>query len=575
MPDEAMESPKPRVATHRWPWLILLAILILYATAIIWLRPAPNFGNLQDDALYFALGKALATGQGFMLPSFPGGLTALKCPSLYPWLLSWVWRLDPNFPSNVVPAIGLTVVFGCWLLVAGYLLVKRTLGLSPGWALLVTAFCAFNFFALFLGGSVLSDLPFAALALSAARAADRSLEPDGHWGWMALAGGLASLATGLRTVGVTIVAGIVLIAILRRRYSRAALMCAVGGALALPWILPSFLRTFAPHPPEAAVPLGWKQTIALYSSYLNLWRNSVPDWATQRAVLLKNSLSAVVEPGIFLLFPLANKGALLSVGAGCVVAVGAWTGILYRLRRTGLMAIHGILLFYLAMVLPYPFPPQRFIVLFLPLLFGGLALLASEISQGAINAFRKPAPGSKRVAAVLSGLVLLAVGGLAVVNCAFFVPRMLSSQMAAQRTFLTEERQAFRWIDDHTAPQAVFVAYNDVLLYLYTGRQAIRPIDCSTAGYYNNDPSVPLRDAAHLGDVARYVHANYWVVSTSDFDVELGDDRPILLRRENEMLSALPVVFKSDSGHIRIYDLRCFQTPAAPGCAPRPAAQNR
>jgi hypothetical protein len=65
------------------------------------------------------------------------------------------------------------------------------------------------------------------------------------------------------------------------------------------------------------------------------------------------------------------------------------------------------------------------------------------------------------------------------------------------------------------------------------------------------------------------------VASSNDFDVELGDDRTILLRRENQMLSGLPLVFKTDSGHIRIYDLRCFQTPAATGCTPPPSAQDR
>jgi hypothetical protein len=519
--------------------------------------------------MYFASAKAVATGQGYLLPSFPGGLAALKYPELYPWLLSWIWRWNPSFPSNVVSAIGLSVFFAWWFLVACFLLARRTLGLSPAWALVVTALCAFNFFTFLLGGSVLSDLPFGALALTAALAADRSLEPDGHWGWMAFAGTLAGLSVGLRTVGVTVVAGIALVALLRRAWRRAALVCLVGGALSLPWVLPPFLRALAPHTGSASLPLGWTQTLAFYTSYVGQWRHFVPDWATQRAVLLKNFLSVAVEPGIFLLFPLANRGAFFSVAVGSLLAMGTWAGIFLHFRRMGWKAIHGIFLFYLAMVLPWPFPPQRFLVPFIPLLCGGFVLVFREIALRAVHAFRRPAPANKRATAAVLGIALVGLSGIILANCAYLVPARLSNLMAGQRSLLAEKVQAYRWITAHTQPQARFIAYDDVLLYLYTGRQAIRPIAPSTASAYDNNPAYARRDAAHLGDVANHVHANYWLVSKADFGVELGDDRTILLRRENEILSGLPVLFESESGHIRIYDLRCFQTPPAPGCPPR------
>lgn len=549
-----------------WPWLALAAILVVYALVIVWLRPAANFGGLQDDAMYFASAKALAAGHGYLLPSFPGGLTALKYPELYPWLLSWIWRWDPSFPGNVVPAIGLSIFFGCWFLAACFLLAKRTLGLGEGWALAVTALCAFNFFVLLLGGSVLSDLPFGALALTAALAADRSLERDGHLGWMALAGLLAGISVGLRTVGVTVVAGIALVALVRRDWRKAALVCAVGGALSLPWIVPPALRLLSSHSGMAATSPGWRQTLAFYTSYIGQWRHFVPDWGTQRAVLLKNFFSIVLEPGVFLLYPLANHHAFLSVVGG-LVALGAWLGILYHLRRVGWKAIHGMFLFYLAMVLPWPFPPQRFLVPFLPLLAGGAVLAFRELALHAVSAFRRRSPVLERAGAAALGACLLALAALVVANCAYAAPQGLSSLMARQRSLLAEKRKAYRWIRAHTPAQSRFIAYGDVLLYLYTGRQAVRPIACSTAAAYDNDPAYAHRDASHLGDVARHVAANYWLVTPTDFGGELGDDPAILSRAQSALLARLPLVFRDDAGRIRIYDLRCFQSPAAPGCA--------
>lgn len=553
------------VPVPRWHWIGLAAILVLYVLAIVWLRPAANFGTIQDDAIYFASAKALAAGQGYILPSFPGTLAKLKYPELYPWLLSWIWRADPAFPGNLAPAIGLTLLFGCWFLVACYLVAKRTLGLEAGWAVAVTAACAFNFFSLVLGGSVLSDLPFAALALAALLAAERSLRPGEHWAWMAAAGASAGLSAGLRTVGVTVAAGIMLSAVVRRSWRRAGLLCVVAGAFSLPWLLPVFMRTLTAHSDLARGAQGWTQTVAFYTSYFGQWRQFVPTWRVQADVVSKNLLNVLEDPAIFLLLPLANRSGLISVIVGSAVALSSWAGILLAGRRGGWKAIHIAFLLYLAMVLPWPFPPHRFLVPFLPLLMGGLTVTAREAARWAARAIRPGFPAATRAEAAGLGVVLLAVGVLAAVNLGYAVPRQLAELMRSQRSLLAQKAQAYSWIRERTPPGARFIAYDDVLLYLYAGRQAIRPIACSSAASYANDPSYAERDAAHLADVAWHVGANYWVVTTADFGTELAPDQQILYAREEQLLGSLPLVFRSQDGRVRIYDLAAFQSPRGPG----------
>ena len=558
MPAKAKQESGRRAASARcyWPWLVLLGILVGFTGVIIWIGPATNFGALQDDAMYFASSKSIARGRGYVLPSFPGHLPKLKYPELYPWLLSWVWRWDPKFPSNVVPAIGLTLIFACWFLIACFLTAKHTLRLEPAWALAVTALCAFNFFSLLLGGSVLSDLPFAALALTALLCADRALEKNTGWKWAAAAGTLAGVSVGLRTVGATLIAGIVVVAMIRPRWRQAAVCCIVGGALSLPWILAVFARLLSAHTGPAATSPGWSQTLAFYSSYIGQWRHFVPNWATQRTVLLKNFISTILAPGVLLLLPLANHGAVLSVGVGGIVTIAAWVGLFWHFRREGWKSIHGAFLFYLAMVLPWPFPPQRFLVPFLPLFFGGLALVVREIGRNAATTMRVSATMAKRAPAAVAYVGLIGLAGLLVANGAWAAPTALARLMAQQRSLLASKRQAYRWIAENTPESARFIAYDDVLLYLYTGREAIRPIAPSTASEYDNNPAIAQRDAAHLGDVARHVRANYWLVTPSDFGADLGDDEILLPQRENELLAHFPVVFQCDSGRVRLYALR-------------------
>ena len=100
------------------PWIILIVIVSAYVISVIRLHPTNIFGLSEDDAIYFSSAQALAQGRGYILPSIPGTPSATKYPILYPLILSAVWRLNPSFPGNLVPAIAVTVAFGIWFLTA-------------------------------------------------------------------------------------------------------------------------------------------------------------------------------------------------------------------------------------------------------------------------------------------------------------------------------------------------------------------------------------------------------------------------------------------------------------------------
>ena len=51
------------------------------------------FGQFHDDSIYLSSAKALAAGQGYIMPSVPGEPAQTKYPLLYPWLLSLIWSI--------------------------------------------------------------------------------------------------------------------------------------------------------------------------------------------------------------------------------------------------------------------------------------------------------------------------------------------------------------------------------------------------------------------------------------------------------------------------------------------------
>jgi hypothetical protein len=111
---------------------VLAAAYILVAA---WQYSPALFGAYHDDTLYFSAAKALAAGDGAVLPNLPDSPAQTKYPPLYPLLLSLVWRVQPAFPDNLSWAWALYLAFGLVRVLASVggvrrLGARRTVGLG-------------------------------------------------------------------------------------------------------------------------------------------------------------------------------------------------------------------------------------------------------------------------------------------------------------------------------------------------------------------------------------------------------------------------------------------------------------
>lgn len=219
------------------PWMGLCFILSVYAVSVLRFNPSDFFGTTQDDSIYFSSAKALANGQGYILPSVPGSPIATKYPIFYPWILSWVWRWSSSFPANLNGAIALNIVFGAIFLTATFLFLRRLKGIGDAVALLLTFLTAVHPDVLFYSASVLSDIPFAALALSAMLAADHAMQPDSSAARTAAASALTGLSILMRVFGVPVAMGILAAAVARRAWRQIAIFCGalVPFGIAIAW----------------------------------------------------------------------------------------------------------------------------------------------------------------------------------------------------------------------------------------------------------------------------------------------------------------------------------------------------
>jgi hypothetical protein len=141
----------------------------------------------------------------------------------------------------------------------------------------------------------------------------------------------------------------------------------------------------------------------------------------------------------------------------------------------------------------------------------------------------------------------------------------LASLSERRAALLVSKRQAYDWISRSTAANARIVAYQDGALYLYTGRQSMRPMVFTTAEFL--DPTRLPSGVEHMADVARAIDAGYWLVSDDDFGAESSVNQNAGESRLREIERVLPLVFRSSDGRVRIYRLGCVENPAEGACA--------
>jgi hypothetical protein len=569
--------PTTRRREDRRVWAALGVILVLYVFSALRVGPISNFGVERDDATYFSAAKALSSGQGYILPSFPVRLAATKYPELYPLLLTGVWKLDPHFPGNVMLAADLTLGFGCLALLFAFLLLRRWPGLGDWQALAVVALCAFTGYFLDLSASVLTDVPFMALTLGAIWLAEGSSDaqegtpvPRRWSGWAVLGAGLlAGLSLGFRSLGAAVVAGIGLAFLARREYRQLFWFSLSAGPVSLVWLRPALMAMAHPTGPRLAVgpnASGWTQTLCYYTSYACNWGMDVSGPGALRAVVTTNLKGVIQQPGLYLLHPLATRPAIWSLVLVTLVSLAAYAGIVRYARASGWQAFPVAFLFYLLIIVPWPYTPDRFLVVFQPLFFGGLWLEGRHFVALVGKHLRPPHTIGERVTAAVMAVAGVALAATVAVNYAYAIPSKVAELGEANAKLLADKRGAYDWIREHAAPDARIIAYQDGLAYLYTGRPSIAPISCLTQAFYLQDPRYAEHDAAHLDDVARYIGASYWLASKEDFRLDGDTDYVVLQKRQKQLLAGSPLAFQSADGMIKLYDVRCLTGAEKEGC---------
>jgi hypothetical protein len=199
-----------------------------------------------------------------------------------------------------------------------------------------------------------------------------------------------------------------------------------------------------------------------------------------------------------------------------VVAVAAIAGSVRLIRRTRKLQYPLAALGISALLLIWHYvPDQRFVFPLYPLLLAGLWTELANVWQALCAAWKKPAVADRAVAFAGAGM-LGAFALFVAFNSGFGLFYFLPDLFASYRAAFESRRPAYQWIAQSAPPEANVFAYDDPLIYLYTGRKSCNlPIPPKL--YYHNDDAGIDKLLHSIPDFARQYQLSYLLLTPSDF----------------------------------------------------------
>ncbi len=508
-----------------------MAWLLVCLAPSAWLawtfRDLPHLGWYHDDTLYWIGGQSIAQGSGYRILSLPDHPYQTKYPPLYPLLLAGVWKLAPSFPDNLRPALLLS-----WLLLPLYVVASRRmlrdLGLGPQTSWGLASALALSPVLVVLSVTLMSELLFCVLLFGALTCLQRARTTS----LILLAGLLAGLAYLTRAAALPLLAAGPLWLLLRRRPRHAALFFAAMAPAVLGWSL--WVKAHL----QASTDL----VTLYYTNYVGFQLGNV-SWNDLPMLVSKN-----------LAFVLASITQLLTSQVGdfywrlFALAAIAGTVRLARISHPGPYHLYALGLVPLVVICAWPPEARSFVPLF-PLLAAGLWCELSHLLGMLGAAWRR----RSRAPAIVMGGALAASAVVALFYLGLTLFRFLPETFTERRELQAAEREAYRWIARQLPAQARFLAYDDTLLYLYTGRSAVS-VRVPTKLYYQEDGEALIRLHSQLDQFAGARGVTYVFATSEDY---YRGEVPANFRAQARQAAA--EVYRSrrvyQGGPVSIYDL--------------------
>jgi len=485
---------------------VFLAALAPSAYLAWTLRTMPHLGFYHDDSIYWVSGRSLAMGDGFRIGSLPGQPYQTKYPPIYPALLAGIWKINPQFPSNLA-----TATLFAWLLLPLFLwalwALLREYGFSERARYVMVLAAGLSPVTVVFSFSLMPELLFTALLIGSIILAERAMKQEAPLWLVLMAGVLAGLAYLTKSIAAPLLFTVPLCFALRKHYKKAALFFATMLPAVAGWQW--WVARHLTH--------SWDLVTLYYTNYVGFQTYNVA-LRDLPLVIWYNLDGFLMGAGRLLVFDLPygskhlERVVAIAAIAGCVRLTRRRRELQYPLAALGMSAI--------LMVWHFP-PDQRFVFPLYPLLLMGLATEIGNIWAVLRSTWAKPV-FADRFAAAGVGALLAGIAAFAVFCMVFGLSYFIPDLFASYRADLAARQPAYAWIARNARPDANVYAYQDPVEFLYTGHKACR-LPIPPKFLYHNDDRGIVKLMGSMEDFARGNGLNYLLLTPDDYHRDLNE----------------------------------------------------
>jgi hypothetical protein len=494
--------------------IVVVAVVLL--VAILTISPSP-VGSFEDDGIYTVLARSLASGEGFRFTNLPGSPNATHYPPGYPFVLSLLWRVSPDFPENVAMLKFANAIFLALAALGTFLFARSRLSMSTHTAGTAAVLSTISIVVLYVTGLVLSEPLFIALLIPALLCAEQCAD-TGAVREAAVAGTLLGALALVRTLGALAIPASVLVLVARRKFRAALVLGGVATMVLAPWQVWQSL-----HAHEIAPVLSGK-----YGAY-GPWMSEgyTSEGFSFALQIIARNIQGIVGMNGYMFMPLRIEWLRITA---LIIATGfCVAGAIACVRRMPVSVV--FLAFYVLTILVWPFDANRFLWAIWP-------LLVLVVWQGVVRLWRWR-PSTTRLTLlrpVLLTLALLPAGGFLVYNARGYRGAWWSS---IQTATAKQVGPIVQWVSLHTQPGDVIATEHDLVVHLYSGRRAT-PVSTSLPRHRVR-PQTPAEGLEALRQILA-IYEPRFIIVTAQQNIASAESllgaHPPTLRRLGDLANA-------------------------------------
>jgi hypothetical protein len=474
-------SPLPAAGHAVWtpPRLLVAAALALFgALALLVFDPRLFAGG--DNAVYYLLGKALASGRGYVTLYEPGDPPHSLYPPGYPILLVPIfWLFGGSFVAG--KALSLLASLAA-LALAARVLARR---LDPesarrGAFAFALFLLAVNPTAIAYSHWMLSEMPFLAVSLGALVLAESGADRRRAWVGAAL---LAAAAYLIRTAALPLGMAVAWAAWRVRGWRAGLGSLAICLAAVVGWELRNHI--VAPDQP------GYLTQLLMVNSYYPQMGMLTPATFVARALSNLGEYAFLEIPRLVWPFVpgLGVEPPSRAYLLGALLVSLMVFGLFRQVRRRGVRAGEVYAGLYAGILMSWQWQGERFLLPVAPLLLSylgvGIVDLARVVARGRGDAASTSRRGLAGGDVGRAGWLGAALVGLAVAPHLVFSLRAVPEQLAVTAAHLRGDRlagyeptvrdyfAASIWLGENSPPDAVVVSRKPMFTYLLGGRKSV------------------------------------------------------------------------------------------------------